>query len=163
MHAYRIAIAWSLFGAAAVWGAGPEQVPCPHCQGQIVYRDVISHRCKMVPDKRPVKKTVYEVKEVPFCLHKLPSLLGHHHDCCDECRECGCVRYKKVLMKKEIVCDEICTTRCVVEEFVERIPCRVCCSDCPSCVQFPTPIAPPNAPQLADQELLPIPLPRLQK
>ncbi len=130
---------------------------CPHCAGQIVYHDVITHVCKTVPDKKQKKKTVYEVKEVPFCLHKLPPLFGHHGECCDECRECGCVRYKKVLMKKEIVCEEICTTKCVVEEVVERVPCRVCCPACPN-YQAAAP-AMPVAEPLADQELVPIPLP----
>ncbi len=155
---------------------GPEQAPCSHCQGRIVYRDVVSHRCKLVPDKKQIKKTVYEVKEVPFCLHKLPPLCSHHHgDCCDECAECDCPRYKKVLLKKEIVCEEICTTKCVVEEFVERVPCRVCFPDCPNCgklgnqqpgytvppVAIGQPLAPiqPLAPPLDDQELVHIPLP----
>jgi hypothetical protein len=130
---------------------------CPHCAGQVGYHDVVSHVCRTVPDKKQIKKTVYEVKEVPFCLHKLPPLFGHHGECCDECRECGCVRYKKVLLKKEIVCDEICTTKCVVEKVVERVPCRTCCPACPN-YQAASP-AMPVAEPLADQELVPIPLP----
>jgi hypothetical protein len=138
--------------------AGPEQAPCPHCEGQIVYRDVVSHRCKLVPDKKQIKKTVYEVREVPFCLHKLPPLFSHHHDCCDEYLECDCPRYKKVLIKKGIVCEEICGTKCVIEEFVERIPCRVCAPHCPSCAEKSL-ASPLVAPPLVDQELIQIPLP----
>ena len=159
MHALRISLVISLLCATAAFAAGPEQAPCPHCEGQIVYQDVVSHRCKLVPDKKQIKKTVYEVKEVPFCLHKLPHLCSHlHGDCCDECRECDCPRYKKVLLKKEIVCEEICTTKCVIEEFVERVPCRVCCPDCPSC-QKGAPSVQAPLPPLADQELIHIPLP----
>ena len=114
--------------------------PCPHCKGcphdEIVYQDVVCHRCVMKPDKKEIKKTVYECKEVPFCLHKLPPLFGHFHKkgCCDtcgnDCRECACPRYKKVLLKKEVVCKEICTTKCVVHEHVERVPCQPC-QTCP--------------------------------
>ncbi len=166
----------SLLWASAAFAAGPEQTtpiqsgpehaPCPHCKGQIVYQDVVSHRCKLVPEKKQIKKTVYEVREVPFCLHKLPHLCSHlHGDCCDQCRECDCPRYKKVLLKKEIVCEEICTTKCVVEEFVERVPCRVCCPDCPNCGKELkaagqlTPAGVPFVPPLEDQELVHIPLP----
>ncbi len=172
MNVLRISFVSSLLCATTAFAASPEQAPCPHCQGQIVYRDVISHRCKLVPDKKQIKKTVYEVKEVPFCLHKLPPLHSlHHGDCAGDCAECDCPRYKKVLLKKEIVCEEICTTKCVVEEFVERVPCRVCCPDCPSCGKQPASVAPPVsgaqldpavqpiAPPLADQELIHIPLP----
>lgn len=78
----------------------------PACQ------DCISHRCVLVPEKKQIKITVYEVHEVPYCLKKLPPLFSFHKHC-DDCAECDCVRYKKVLVKKEIVCDEICATKCV--------------------------------------------------
>jgi hypothetical protein len=111
---------------------------CPHCgqcQEEICYQNVVTHRCVLVPDVKQIKKTVYECKEVPFCLHKLPKLFSHHkHDCCEDCPECDCPRYKKVLLKKEIVCEEICGTKCVIEEVVERVPCRVC-KPCPHCSQ----------------------------
>jgi hypothetical protein len=102
----------------------------PHCSpDQVIWQDVISHRCKLVPETKQIKKTIYEVQEVPFCLKKLPPLLSlfHHHGCgeCEMCAECDCPRYKKVLVKKEVVCKEICGTKCVIEEFIERVPCRV--------------------------------------
>ena len=124
---------------------------CPRCScclpEEIVYKDVITHRCRLVPDKKQIKKTVYDCKEVPFCLHKLPPLFSHHgKDCCDiccePCAECDCPRYKKVLLKKEIVCEEICGTKCVVEEVVERVPCRVC-RPCPKCTQCAPPCTQP--------------------
>ena len=111
---YSWAAVW-LLAAAARAAAG--DAGCPHCEEQFVQKDVVRHECQLVPEKKPIKKTVYEVKEVPFCLHKLPPLLGHHRQYCDACRECGCVRYKKVLVKKEVVVGEICTTRCVPVEF----------------------------------------------
>lgn len=151
---------WMLV-ATSVATAGAGDHSCPHCAGQVVYRDVVSHRCRLVPETKPVKKTVYEVRAVPYCLHKLPPLVGHHRQCCDECLACDCVRYKKVLVKKEVVCDEICTSKCVVEEFVESVPCRVCSPGCPSCTLPAVPPALPLQPPLDDQELISIPLPRL--
>jgi len=99
----------------------PQQVP-PACE-------CVEHSCKLVPEVKQIKKTVYEVQEVPYCVKKLPPLcsLFHAHNCeCETCAECQCPRYKKVLVKKEIVCKEICTTKCVVEE--HRVPCQPC--DC---------------------------------
>jgi len=95
---------------------------------------MICHRCVQVSDKREIKKTVYEVHDVPFCLPKLPPLhsLFHKDCCCDQCVECQCPRYKKVLVKKEIACGEICGTKCMIEEFVERVPCKPC-APCPQC------------------------------
>jgi hypothetical protein len=103
-------------------------------QAAVCYQDCITHSCRLVPEKRQIKKTVYEVQEVPFCVKKLPplwSLLCHHGcDDCEVCPDCQCPRYKKVLVKKEIVCKEICTTKCVVEEHVERVPCQPCAPAC---------------------------------
>lgn len=133
---------------------------CPRCScclpEEIAYHDVITHRCRLVPDKKQIKKTIYDCKEVPFCLHKLPPFFSHHgRDCCDTCcqpcAECDCPRYKKVLLKKEIVCEEICGTKCVVEEVVERVPCRVC-RPCPKCSQC----APPCTQPTPGGELAPI-------
>jgi hypothetical protein len=79
-----------------------------------------AHRCQLVPATKQIKKTVYEVQEVPYCVKKLPPLFGFHKHGCDDCPECDCVRYKKVLVKREIVCDEVCTTKCV------PMPCGPC-------------------------------------
>lgn len=104
------------------WYAQPEQ------KG---FHDCVTHSCTLVPEVKQIKKTVYEVQEVPYCLKKLPPLwsLFHHHGCddCEVCADCQPPRYKKVLVKKEIVCKEICTTKCVVEEHVERVPCQPAC------------------------------------
>jgi hypothetical protein len=105
----------------------PQQVPP---QAHMGYQDCITHSCKLVPDMKQIKKTVYEVKEEPFCVKKLPPLwsLFCHHKCndCEVCPDCQCPRYRKVMVKKEIVCKEICTTKCVVQEHVERVPCQPC-------------------------------------
>jgi hypothetical protein len=106
-------------------------------EGPLVYPDkavqapectCVEHSCKLVPDVKQIKKTVYEVQEVPYCLKKLPPLwsLFCHHGCdnCEVCPDCQCPRYKKVLVKKEVVCKEICTTKCVVQE--HRVPCQPC-------------------------------------
>jgi len=94
---------------------------------QAGFQECVTHCCVLVPEVKQVKKTVYEVHEVPYCVKKLPPLLSllHHRGCdCQMCAECQCPRYKKVLVKKEVVCKEICTTKCVVEE--QRVPCQVC-------------------------------------
>lgn len=119
-----------LVTTAPVFAAGPPAAPCSE---QICYQDCISHRCQLVPETKQIKKTVYEVHEVPFCLKKLPplcSLLFHRGCECDNCAECDCVRYKRVLVKKEIVCEEYCVMKCVPEEICERVPCRVCPPTC---------------------------------
>ena len=127
--------------AAACYVSAAEMFPghqcrCPNCQvvEEIVYQDVVSHVCKLHPDKKQKKKTVYECKEVPYCVHKLTCPLKHD-TCCEQCKECECcARYKKVLIKKEIVECEICTTKCVPEPVVQRVPVKVCrvipCAKC---------------------------------
>ena len=100
----------------------PDQPCCNEC---------VTHSCKLVPETKKIMKTVYEVQCVPYCLKKLPPIcsLLHHHGCdCEMCAECQCPRYKKVLVKKEVVCKEICTSKCVVEE--QRVPCQPCDSCC---------------------------------
>jgi hypothetical protein len=72
--------------------------------------ECVDYTCKLVPEQKPIKKTVYECREVPFCLHELPRF-GH----CDSCPQCGCVRFKKVLVKKEIIVGYECATKCVPE------------------------------------------------
>lgn len=110
---------------------------CPRCQKGVCYQEVVTYRCKQVPDNKPIKKTVYECREVPYCQHKLPGLL--HGACCPECE--ACPKFKKVLVKKEIVVGETCGTKCVPEKFVERIPVPCCrCGYTPT----GTPTVPPS-------------------
>jgi len=124
---YRSLAMLFVFAAAVCADDGPLYYAAPQ---QAPACESLTHSCKLVPDTRQIKKTVYEVQEVPYCLKKLPPLwsLFCHHGCDDgeACPDCQSPRYRKVLVKKEIVCKEICTTKCVVEEHVERVPCQVC-------------------------------------
>lgn len=109
---------------------GPPGITQAPCGPQPCCNECVSYSCKLVPEVKQIKKTVYEVKEVPFCVKKLPplcSLFGHHDCGCEPCCECQCPRFKKVLVKKEIVCKEICTSKCVIEE--HRVP-RCTCGPC---------------------------------
>lgn len=99
---------------------------CPQCgaSSECCFQEIIVHRCKLVPDSKPIKKIVYEMKEVPYCSHKLC-----HCDDCDCCAECkACPKYKRQLVKREIVCGEKQGTKCVVEECKEiiAVPCTQC-------------------------------------
>lgn len=122
-----LAMAFSAVGAAA---AGETAGPVSSEMASAGYYDCVTHSCQLVPEVKQIKKTVYEVQEVPYCLKKLPPLwsLLHPHGCdCEACAKCQCVRYRKVLVKKEIVCQEICTTKCVPQAHVERVPCAPAC------------------------------------
>lgn len=114
-------IAASAAAESELLGGGADGA-CPRCKEGACYQEIVTYRCKQVPDKKPIKKTVYECREVPYCQHKLPRL--GHGDCCPECE--ACPKFKKVLVKKEIVVGETCGTKCVPEKFVERIPVPCC-------------------------------------
>lgn len=136
MHqSHRIITAVCLLASAtAAYLSAAEFLPghqcrCPHCQvvEEVVYQDCVTHKCELHPDKKTTKKTVYEIKEVPFCLHKLTCPLHKHGcDCCVPCKECECqARYKKVLIKKEVVVCEECTTKCTPVPVVTRVAVKV--------------------------------------
>jgi hypothetical protein len=99
---------------------------CPQCGAgsECCYQQVVVHRCKLAPDNKPIKKIVYELKEVPYCSHKLSHC--HDCDCCPECK--ACPKYKRQLVKREIICGEKPGTKCIVEECVElvAVPCTRC-------------------------------------
>ena len=132
----------SYSGAADMFGGhscdGGRVCHCPMVE-VCEWQDVVCHRCKMVEEKKPIKKTIYDFKEVPFCLTRLPKCghCGH----CDDCRECKHVRYKRVLVKREITCGETCVTKCIPEEFVERKLVKVCRPSCQASVPCPAPVA----------------------
>lgn len=120
-----LAVGLALVGMARGESGGPVySEPQASC-----YYECIAHSCQLVPEVKQIRKTVYEVQEVPYCVKRLPPLgsLLHHHGCdCAACAECQCVRYRKVLVKKEIVCKEFCTSKCIPVEHVERVPCSPC-------------------------------------
>src|SRR5262249_2239881 len=120
--------------ALARTAAAADSPPYYPQQEGVCYQDCVSHSCKLVPDKKQIKKIVYEVQEVPYCLKKLPPFFslfpGNGCGDCEPCADCQCPRYKRVLVKKEVVCDEICITKCVVQEHVERVPCQPCQPPC---------------------------------
>jgi hypothetical protein len=134
----RLLLSSVVVATGALWALGAPAADAPPAyleQAPAAYQDCVSHSCKLVPDKKQIKKTVYEVKEVPYCLKRLPPILSlfHVHRGCDQCGacdECQCPRYRKVMVKKEEVCREICTTKCVVEEHVTRVPCVPCQPSC---------------------------------
>lgn len=129
MNAYRwvarsvLWLAVPFVFAASARGQGPAQATANVSDAG---ETCVVHGCRLVSEVKPIKKTVYEVQEVPYCLKKLPPLwtLLRQRGCPGTCEECECPRYRKVLVKKEIVCGEVCTTKCVVEE--HRQPCAAC-------------------------------------
>jgi hypothetical protein len=95
---------------------------CPHCGATFdcCYEQRVVARCRLQEDVKKVKKTVYEMREVPYCQKRLTC--GK----CD-CPECqACPHYKRVLVKKEITCGEKCETKCVPEETLEWVPVPCC-------------------------------------
>lgn len=119
-------LAWMLLCVFALaTTAGLALAACPHCQSQAgcCEKDLVEHRCVMKVVKTPIKKVVYECKEVPYCVHAVSK-----HGDCNKCAACeACPLYKTVLIKKEIVVGEKCETKCVVEEVVRK---AVCCQHC---------------------------------
>lgn len=88
--------------------APPQQTPVQTDKWNM--SDCMDYGCRIVTENKPIKKTVYECRDVPFCLHRLPKF--GHHGCCPEC---GCTRFKRVLVKKEIIVGYECITKCVPE------------------------------------------------
>jgi hypothetical protein len=85
--------------------------PCTTCHA---HHHCAAHECVKVPETKTIKKTVYDVKCVPVCEHRPAKFL--HCDCCPVCD----LKYKKVLVKREIVVAEVCITKCVPVE----LPCN---------------------------------------
>lgn len=68
--------------------------------------------CQRVMDNKPIKKTIYCCKLVPFCLPGCQNPLRCGQTCCGECE--AQPRWKRVLLKKEIVVGHTCGTKCEV-------------------------------------------------
>src|SRR5258706_14762230 len=88
MKTYYLSFVMLLGAAAGITAADapPAYYPQPE---QVGNQDCVTHSCKLVPETKQIKKTVYEVQEVPFCVKRLPPLLSlfHHHGC-DDCVVC---------------------------------------------------------------------------
>jgi hypothetical protein len=68
--------------------------------------------CQRVLDRKPIKKTVYSCKLVPYCLAACRNPLARGQTCCETCETHP--RWKRVLLKREIVVGETCGTKCEV-------------------------------------------------
>ena len=102
------------FGLRASDTFAPPPVQAPGKDAWAVCDD---YACQLVTEQKPIKKTVYECREVPFCLHELPKF--GHHDCCPQC---GCVRFKRVLVKREVIVGYECVTKCVPQPMGKPAP-----------------------------------------
>lgn len=114
-----------------------EPIPLPKPPGP--------HRCVIQPAKKEIKKTVYETKLVPYCLPNPYCGDCCRDDCNQPCPTCEkCVRWKKVVVKREIVVDTLCCYECVA------VPCYAECEHTavglpPTPADANTPPAPPAA------------------
>ena len=103
-----------------------DDAPCPNCgcSHGIQLVEVSRTICKMVTKQEPIKKTVYEKKEVPYCEHCVAPI-GHHH-VCPQCKACG--KTRTVLVKKSIECGKKTVHECVSEVVKEQVavPCKEC-------------------------------------
>lgn len=123
----RITVFCGLLLGFASWSvAGDQHCACQSCQAPdgCCFQNVVKYRCVMVPETKQIKKTVYECRDVPYCEHRLPKF--GHFECCPECQ--ACPKFKKVLVKREVVVSEVCVMKCVVEEYCDRVlgPCGRC-------------------------------------
>lgn len=89
----------SLAGEPAC-GNGAPGCLCSGCGSQMCACD----ECVVVPDTKTTKRWTYSTRLVPFCVKSCPNPFRCRHDACQTCPACEpCVRYKRVLIKKEVV------------------------------------------------------------
>lgn len=127
---------------------------------EVCYKEVCRDVCKPVPEVKKIKKWVYSCKSDPFCIPTGgPNVCGLGGKCktgCDKCKDQGCPHCvgpysRNLLVKREIVVDEIVTTKCVVEKVTEVVPYKVYrivpCEAAP-CVTAPVPSGTVPAPSV---------------
>ena len=133
---YRRLVPMALLGALVIVlsaRGGPPAVECPPvCEPgyriveDICYQEVKKKVCRMVPEVKQHKKRVFDVKCEDYCLPKCPCPLCCGKKLCgDWCPLCGKPRTKQLLLKKDIVVEEVISYKCVVEEVVELVPYKV--------------------------------------
>lgn len=111
---------------------------------EVCYKDVVTKVCKMVPETKKNRKTVYDCKVEEYCVPKCPSLFAYFRKgCANDCADCEPPRYRRILVKKEVV-EECLGWKCVVEEVVERVPYTVYRKV--PCAPAPAPAMPPPLP-----------------
>jgi len=142
----RIAITACMLGLAWLSGLVSAAPPAPLLAAQcdddslveeIAYREVVvSRRCRLVPETKTIKKTVYSYKEVPYCKPACPNPFKRCGDS-EQCTACECEpRCKRVLTKRE-VSEKQTTYKCVVEEEKQLVPYKVY-RIAPQCEATPT-------------------------
>ena len=127
---------------------------CHVCE-EVCYRETFRNVCKVVPETRKIKKWVYCCEPEPFCIkntgpaprQRLFPLFGHRggDDCakpCDSgCAKCGgkgCAKETVIacpkcegpfcrnqLIKREVVVEEVCDFKCVVEKVCDKVAYKV--------------------------------------
>lgn len=140
---------WLMMMTAVVWSLGACLVHaegkcwfCCKCRRECQSCEAPRQICEEVCETKPIMKTVYRVKEIPYCRHKCPR------SCCKEC-SCACdpcVYTRKVLSKKSVKVGEEKVTTCVV-----RNVCAECMPTAPESTPLPpipqsvpTPVSPPK-------------------
>src|SRR4051794_9675938 len=108
-------------------GAPPACPPGCQVVEEICFKDV----CRFVPDVRQIKKWVYSCKEEPFCVPSCRGPLCAHHQCNAACPTCDGPYHRNLLVKREIIVDEVCAPKCVVEKVPYKVYRIVPCGTVP--------------------------------
>ena len=123
-----VALGLGLAVARLISAGEPGSASLPECEEgctiveETCYREVVvSSACRLVPDTKTVKKTVYSYKDIPYCRHACPNPLTRWGSA-EPCTECDCKpRTRRVLLKREIV-EKQPVFKCVVEQQKELRP-----------------------------------------
>jgi hypothetical protein len=145
------------------------------------YKDVFREVCRFAPETKKVKKWVYSCIDEPFCVpdsRNRQKACGHKtcEDGCSTCASCAGPYHRKLLIKREIVIDEICEPKCVVETVIEKVAYKVyhaipCSQGCPpgmnvvvpAPARLAAPVAPAVTPVPENLKAAPIPVTQPKK
>mgnify|MGYP003395956785 CR=1 FL=1 len=125
----RLGMCSLLLGMATLnWTSINGGEPCtsvPSCGPNAYHTGDCCLSCQRVLDRKSIKKTVYSCKLVPYCLAACRNPLARGQTCCETCETHP--RWKRVLLKREIVVGETCGTKCeVVCQTHGGANCNVC-------------------------------------